>query len=129
MQYDLDILEEYCQELGFSSNRSSPDSLEIKLIDGVVLEFHNLRDPEDTLIGFSGTPWHCHGNLMLNTRESTYVELDELDLLKGIKSGKLLIFDQYRSGSLHDRWIAHKDEKMDVQHIEPGEEIHIRSLA
>jgi hypothetical protein len=130
MFYDLDTLGEFSGELGFPSSRSSPDALEIAILDGITLEFHNLRgDAEDTLIGFSGTPWHTHGKLTLMTGDRTYVELDELDILQGIKSGAILIAEQYRNGTLSDRWLAHKDEKVDIQYIEPGEEVRIRRLA
>ncbi|MDH3918440.1 MAG: hypothetical protein OEU25_09675 [Rhodospirillales bacterium] len=129
MYYDLDILEELSKELGFPSSRSAPDALEVAILEGVSLEFHNLRDAEDTLAGFSGTQWHFHGKIMLMTGDATYVELDELEILQGIKSGAVLVAEQYLNGTLNDRWLAHKDEKVDVQYIAPGEEIRFRRLA
>jgi len=128
MYYDLDSLEELSAELGFRTSRSSPNLLEIALLEGVTLEFHNWRDAEDTMVGFSGGQWHSHGNLQLMTGDKTYVELDELDILDGIKSGWLLIAERYLNGNLKDRWLAHKDEKVDVACIEPGEEVRIRRL-
>lgn len=128
MYYDLDIIEEHCEELGFPSRRASSDSVNVQIREGVTLEFHNLRDTEDTLVGFSGTPFHFHGKATLNTGDSTYVELDELDVLKGIRSGEILIVEQHINGSLNDRWIAHKHEKIDVKYIEPGEEMRIYRL-
>jgi hypothetical protein len=128
MYYDLDLLEEYCEELGFSSARSTPDSLKVKILEGIDLEFHNLRDTEDTIAGFKGTPSHWHGPATLNISDATYVELDELDIVKGLKGGDIVIVERYLNGHLKDRWIAHKAEKMDVQYIEAGEEIRIHRL-
>lgn len=128
MYYDLDLLEEYCEELGFSSVRPSPDSLKVKILEGIDLEFHNLRDAEDMIAGFNGMPSHWHGHAILNIRDAMYVELDELDIVKGLRCGDVVIVEQYLKGDLKDRWIAHKDEKLDVQYIEPGEEVRIRRL-
>ena len=55
MYYDLDTLGSLSEELGFTSRKTSPDVLEVIIFDGVVLEFHNLRDSQDTLVGFNGT--------------------------------------------------------------------------
>jgi len=129
MYYDLDSLEELSAELGFRTSKPSADVLEIALLEGVTLEFHNLRDAEDTMVGFSGGQWHSHGKLMLMSGDKTYVELDEFDILDRIKSGAVLIAERYLNGTLTDRWLAHKDEKVDVEYIEPGEEICIRRLA
>lgn len=128
MYYDLDTLEEFCGELDFPSCRSSPDVLEITIFEGTVLEFHNLRDEQDTAAGFGGTPWHFHGKLMLMTGDSTYVELDELDILQGLRSGSVLVVEQNFDGTLNDRWLAHKGKDLNFQYIEPGEELRVRRL-
>lgn len=127
MFYDLDTLEENCRELGFSVSRSTLDALYVEVLEGVILEFSNLRESEDSYVGFQGTPWHSHDRLMLMTGNVTSVELDELDLIQAIKSGAVLIVEEYLGDALKDRWIVHKGEKMDVQHMKPGEEIRIRS--
>jgi len=129
MYYDLDSVEEFSEELGFSVNRLSADALNIEIFEGVTLEFLNLQDTKESLVGFYGTPWHCHDKLALMTGKTTYVELDELDIIQSIKSGVILVVERYLSGNLNDRWMAHKDERMDFQYIEPGEELRIRRLA
>ncbi len=129
MYYDLDILEELCHELGFTSNRISSDDLEITLIDDIVLVYRNLRDEEDSVCGIKGTPSHTHGKLILITGDSTYIELNELDVLQGIKNGDILINERYVNNELLDRWLSHKKEKIDLKYIEPGEEIRIMRLA
>ncbi len=129
MYYDLDILEELSLELGFASNRISSDDLEITLIDDIILVFRNLRDEEDTVSGIKGTPSHTHGKLILMTGDSTYIKLDELDVLQGIKNGDILINERYVNNELIDRWLSHKKEKIDLKYIEPGEELRIKRLA
>ncbi len=129
MYYDLDILEELSHELGFASNRISSDNLEITLVDDIVLVYRNLRDEEDTVSGIKGTPSHTHGKLILMTGDSTYIELDELDVLQGINNGDILINERYINKELSDRWLSHKKEKMDLKYIQPGEELRIRRLA
>ena len=80
-------------------------------------------------MGFKGTSWHSHGKLTLMLNETAYTELDELDILQGLKAGDLLILEQYRDQTLHERWLAHKKEKIDVQYIQANEEIRIRRVA
>ena len=88
----------------------------------------NLPDEEDTLIGFKGTPWHTHGKLMLMLGDKSYDEFDEVSILRGIKSSDILINERYLNNTLDDRWLVHKNEKVDVQYLQPGEEIRIRRM-
>jgi hypothetical protein len=66
---------------------------------------------------------------MLMLDEASYVELDEVDIIQGINDCEILTFERYMSGALVDRRLAHKQEKVDVQFIRPGEEMQIRRLA
>ena len=131
--YDLDTLEEFSKELDFPSRRSSPDALEIEIFEDVFLQFCNLRDAEDNqdrLAGFVGTGWHFHGILSLLVHDDdgqAHVKLDERDVLKGIKSGAILVTEEYLHGTLNDRWLTHKDEKVDFQYM-IGQEIRFRRL-
>jgi hypothetical protein len=130
--YDLETLEALSHELNFVCSRISSetsDVLEISLSEQIILEFHNLHAQEDTVMGFKGTSWHSHGKLMLMRDEAAYAELDELDILQGLKAGDLLILEQYLDHTLHDRWLAHKKDKIDVQYIQANEEIRIRRTA
>ena len=128
MHYDLDTLEDFCRELGFVCSRISADTLEISILDDIILEFMNLKN-EDSLIGFKDMPWHFHDKLELGIGENSYIELDELDILQGLKDGDILIVEEYLNGTLNDRLLAHKKEKVDVQYIQAGEEVRIRSVA
>ena len=127
--YDLTTLEEFSRELGFSSSFAAPDELEVSITESVALVFQNLPDEEDTIIGFKGTPWHSHGKLMLMLDKASCVELDELDILQGIKNGDIVIGERYLNNMIEDRWLAHNKEPVDVRYIQAGEEIRIWRLA
>lgn len=121
--YRLDELAKLASEQGLECRRVDDNRLDVMLASDVVLAFFNLVDENDTLVGFDGTPWHSHGAVQFMTGASTYIECDELDILVGLFSGELVIVSQYLHGELKDRWLAHKDEPLDLQHIEPGEEL------
>ncbi|MBL8012374.1 MAG: hypothetical protein JNN05_00865, partial [Candidatus Omnitrophica bacterium] len=89
--YDLDALEKLSSKIGFVCSRKSADALEISILDGAVLSFENWRKEQDTFIGFKTTPWHTHGEVMLTFGDASYVEVNELEVLKGIKSGDIVI--------------------------------------
>ncbi len=127
--YDLETLEAFSCELGFTPSRTSSDDLEVLLRDGVTLVFRNLRGEEDTLVGFKGTPWHSHGKLMLMFDDASYAEFDELDILQGLKNGDIMIGEQYLNHALEDRWLVHQQEKVDIRHMQPGEEMRIWRMA
>lgn len=126
--YDLDALEKISQKLGFSFSRTSPDALEISLFDGVILIFENWRKEQDTFIGFKTTPWHAHGNLMLMFDKTSHIELNEIELLESIKKGDVVINERYINNLLDDRWLSHKNEKVNFEYIKSGEEIRIRRV-
>jgi hypothetical protein len=128
LAYDLDNLHHHSIELGFEAARSSADRLAVTLLPGVVLEFANLVDESDTLIGFHGTPWHTHDSLMLMVGRDSYIKLSEFELLSALRTGDAVVVEQYFEAELSDRWIAHKLEPFDIKYIEPGEEIRIHRL-
>lgn len=121
--YRLDELAKLASEQGLEWHRVDDDRLDVTVATDAVLAFCNLVDENDTLVGFDGTPWHSHGVVQFMTGPSTYIECDELDILIGLGSGDLVIVTQYLHGELKDRWIAHKDEPLDLQYIEAGEEL------
>jgi hypothetical protein len=102
--------------------------LDVRLTVDCVLTFWNLVDEGDTLVGFDTTAWHSHGVVQFTTGFTTYVECDELDILVGLGSGALVVVSQYLKGELTDRWIAHKDEPLDLKYIEAGEELRVYRL-
>jgi hypothetical protein len=128
LYYDLDALEKLSSKFGFAFLRTSVDALEISILDDAVLTFENWPKEQDTFIGFKTTPWHTHGEVILMFGDASYVELNELEVLKGIKSGDIVIKERFINGFLKDRWITHKDEKADSDCSELGEEIRIRRV-
>lgn len=126
MTYQIDEIISLCAELGFSCQRVSENEVEVSFEEDGILEFQNMPEENDTLVGFKGTPWHGHDQLCLMTGKSTYIHCDELELLVGLKSGEIVIVSQYMSTNLVDRWLAHRDEEIDLKSIEPGEELRIK---
>jgi len=121
--YRLDELAKLASEQGLEWRRVDDNRLDVTVTPDAVLAFCNLVEENDTLVGFDGTPWHSHGVVQFMTGASTYIECDELDILIGLGSGDLIIVTQYLCGELKDRWLAHKDEPLDLQYIEAGEEL------
>lgn len=126
--YDLEALEEFALELGFAPSCISPDELRVQVLDGQLV-FQNLRSEEDTVAGFIGTSSHWHGKLILMTGEAEYVELNELDILQGLRRGEILVSERYLNMELIDRWLIHRKNKVDLKYIETGEEIRIKRIA
>lgn len=127
--YRLDELAKLASEQGLEWRRVDDNRLDVTVATDAVLAFCNLVDEDDTLVGFDGTPWHSHGIVQFMTGASTYIECDELDILIGLASGDLIVVTQYLHGELKDRWIAHKDEPLDLQYIEAGEELRVVRLS
>lgn len=127
MLFDLIKLKEHCSELDIDASLVSEVELEVSLNPDVVLGFVNLAEESDNLIGFKGTPWHCHDSLTLVV-DDAFLEFSACEIMSALKVGDLLIIDQLIDGKLKDRWIAHKREPFDVEYIESGEEIRIHRL-
>jgi hypothetical protein len=126
VSYRLDELAELAAELELESRRIDAGRLAIVLQEAALV-FRNLPDG-DTLVGFDGTPWHSHGTVLFSTGDATGIECDELDLFARLGAGELVIISQLVDGELRDRWIAHRDEPLDVRYIQPGEEIRVFRL-
>jgi hypothetical protein len=99
MAYRLDEIIAFCEELGFESKRVDDNRIEVDLSPDGTLVFMNIPEENDTFLGFEGTPWHGHDKLTFLIGESSYIELDELEVLLGIQSGEILVMSQYLSGS------------------------------
>jgi hypothetical protein len=127
MRYRLDELAALAAELGFEARRVDHERLDV-VIDDAVLAFCNLSKDADSLVGFDGTPWHSHDHVQFLTGSSSWVECDELEILTGLRSGELVVISQLVGGVIRDRWLAHRDEPLDLRHVEPGEELRVRRL-
>lgn len=126
--YRLDELAKLASEQGLEWRRVDVNRLDVAVATGAILYFCNLVDENDTLLAFDGTPWHSHGVDQFTRGPSSYIECDELDILVGLGSGELVIVSQYLHGELKDRWLAHKDEPLDLQFIETGGELRALRL-
>mgnify|MGYP001549565463 CR=1 FL=1 len=129
MKYRLNKIAELCSENNLKTDLTNQNRIDVTLFEDCILSFVNLEDEDDTLVGFDGTPWHSHGVVQFMTGARTYIECDELDIVIGLVSGELLVIERYLKSNLEDRWIAHKNEPLDLKYIEAGEEIKICRLA
>jgi hypothetical protein len=123
VRYDLKLIHELCQELGFNSHQSG-ERLELELSEGILC-FQNAERDEDCLIGFESTPWHYHDDLMVADGRGFYLELSYLDIVTGLKDGSVLICELWREGQLCDRWLIHRDYNDEFKYMENTEEIRI----
>jgi len=129
MIYDLPIIAEYCIELGFRVIENSDDVVKIEVEKGVTLEFMNIDNNSDSLVGFSGTPWHGHGDLVFVVENGKYIELTPLDILQDLKLGRVLLLETWREGKLEDRAILHSESEETFEYMQPGDEYRIRRIA
>ena len=125
MYYRLDDLEALASELGFRPRRVDDDRLDVSIEGECVLTFANMRDEEDSYVGFDGTPWHSHGNVEFMTSKSTSVTYDELELLIAIGLGDLVIITEYTRGAVSDRVLGHKSEPLDISYMQAGDEVRV----
>jgi hypothetical protein len=125
MSYDLDLIEKLCKELELTNSRKI-DRVEISLNQNAVLCFQNAENEDDCLIGFDGTPWHCHDGPMFGDAKGNYIELNYLDVISGIKDGQIIVGERWLNGEIQDRWLEHRDYndlKIELKHISKGEEL------
>jgi hypothetical protein len=126
MRYDLNFLSEYCREIGLVARIADPSALEVFLGNGAVLCFRNSECEEDCLMGFFGTPWHTHGDLMFADPRGHYIEMDPLNLLSGLRNGTVLVCEQHVDQTLADRWLTHSEYNDEFRHLGPREWIIVR---
>lgn len=127
--YDLHSIKEICEQLRLPCRLATPFEIEISLYPDVVFVFANLESENDTYLGFRDTPWHSHGNLMLMTGDSTYLEYEPAELLTAISKGDVVIATQSNGEQMQDRWLTHKDENLDLKYLGPGETLSVFRIA
>lgn len=126
MRYDLDILNEYCREIGLAARIADQSHFEVFLGNGAVLCFQNAEREQDCLMGLLDTPWHTHDDLMFADPRGHFIELDPLNLLSGLMAGTVLVCERRLEGKLVDRWLVHSEYNDEFRYLEPGEEIIVR---
>lgn len=127
MRYRLDQLATLAADLGLEARRVDDDRLDVALADAALV-FRNLPGGAGSLVGFDGTPWHAHDRVPFVARDGAVVEYDELELLLALACGELVIVTRRVHGQLGDRWLAHRDEHLDLRDLEPGEELRALRL-
>jgi hypothetical protein len=126
MRYDLDLICQLCREIGLSV-RAEPDlCVEVDLGRDAILCFQNDQREEDCLMGFLGTPWHVHDDLMFADGRGYYIELDYLNLLTGLKEGQVLVCEREVENRTVDRWLVHSEYNDEFKCLEAGEQIIVR---
>jgi hypothetical protein len=128
VRYDLHVIHEFCEELGFRSRFGSDELLEIELDEAVVLFFQNAEREDDCLMGFKGTTWHAHGDMMFADGRGSYVEISYLDVITGLQEGFILVCELWRPDQLSDRWLIHRDYHDEFKYMEPGDEIRVHRI-
>ena len=126
MRYDLDLVSQLCREIGLIVSAGTDRRVEVDLGRDAVLCFQNAEYDEDCLIGFLGTPWHTHDNLMFADARGNYVELDYLNRLTGLKERRILVCEREAKGQIVDRWLVHCEYNDEFKYLEEGERIIVR---
>jgi hypothetical protein len=126
MHYHLDLVNQLCLEIGLIVRMDTDLRVEIDLGRDAVLCFENAEREEDSLIGFLGTPWHTHDNFMFVDARGNYVELDYLNVLTGLKEGRVLVCELEVKGRTVDRWLVHCEYNNEFKYLEQGEQIIVR---
>jgi hypothetical protein len=126
MRYDLKLIHELCQELRFHSSFKTDAVLTIELSRDCVLVFQNAERDEDCLVAFEGTPWHTHDVFVFVDGRGYYTEMDYLDVVSGLKDGRILICERWLEGRLIDRWLIHRDFNEEFKYMDTNEEIRVR---
>lgn len=124
MAYDLDLVDQLCREIGLRSQRTGVDLVEVELGDRAVLCFQNAEKERDCRIGFRGTDWHVHDRFLFGDSRGSG-ELDYLDLLTGLASGKVLVCELWRGGEVRDRWLVHCKYNGEFEYLDAGDEVRV----
>lgn len=125
MPYDLEVVQQLCGEIGLP-NSLNDKRVEVDLGEGALLCIQNADREEDSLIGFSDTPWHIHDCLMFADGCGNYIEMDYLNILTGLREGHVLVCARQIGDRIVDRWLTHDRYNDDPKYMEEGERIVIR---
>jgi hypothetical protein len=126
MRYDLTLVHQLCREIGLIVRLNTGHRIEVDLGRGAILCFQNTEREEDCLIGFLGMPWHTHDNLMFADARGNYIELNYLDLLIGLKEGRVLVCEREVEERTVDIWPVQSEYNDELKYLEEGERIIVR---
>jgi hypothetical protein len=125
MRYDLELITQLCREIGLSARTDPDQRVEVDLGQDAILCFQNAEREEDCRICFLGMPWHIHDNPTFANAHG-YIELDYLDLLTGLKDGRVLVCEREVDGRTVNRWLIHSEYNDEFKCLEVGERIIVR---
>ena len=126
VRYDLTLITQLCREIGFPARGEVGQTVEVNLGQDEILCFQNAEREEDCLIGFLGMPSHTHDDLMFAGGHGNHVELDYLNILTGLKDGRVLICEHEVKGRTVDRWLVHSEYNDEFKYLQEGERIIVR---
>lgn len=125
MRYDFPLIQDFCREWGLPSCVVSNELLEVDLGEGAFLCFQNSERDQDCLLAFKGTPWHVHDDLMFADGHGHCMEMNYLDMLSGLKEGKVVVAELWQAHKMMDRWLVHSEYNDELKYMEEGEEIRL----
>jgi hypothetical protein len=126
MRYDLDLVYLAAMEAGLPASLSADQRVEIDFGDGAILCFQNAEREEDCFIGFLGTLWHAHDEIIFADPRGNFVELDYLALISALAGGEVLLCALQANGQIVDRWLIHGQYNNEFQHLQMGEQVLVR---
>ena len=127
MRYDLELVSQFCREIGLLASPPSGQVVEVDLGQGAVLYFENAAHAEDDCaIGFVGVASHFHGDPSFMDARGNHIEMDYLDLLIGLKDGSVLICELEVDGRTSERWLIHSKYNDEFGYMQEGERIIVR---
>jgi hypothetical protein len=126
MRYDLDLICTFCREIGLSARPNADQRIEVDLGKGAILCFQNTERDEDCAVGFLGMSWHTHDNFIFMDARGNYIELDYLNVLTGLKEGRVLVCEREVEGRTVDRWLVHSEYNDVFKYLEKAERIIVR---
>lgn len=129
MVYDLPLIQSLCLRLGLSKVSLGENTLNVELAPSITLCVVNSKTPDDSLIGFLGTPWHNHGDFSFSRRDGHYLDSPYAEVIMGLGDGTILISERWVGGKLQDRWLSHRDYLDDFRYMEYSEEMRIIRIA
>jgi hypothetical protein len=55
-----------------------------------------------------------------------YIEIDYLNLITGLKEGRVLVCEQEMQGRTIDRWLVHNEFNDEFKYLQEGERVIVR---
>ena len=90
--------------------------------DGV-LRFQVRSSSSDIYLGFEGFPWHTHGDLLVQSSESSTVAAHRFVAM--LVEGELTVAVLRVGGTIQNIWIT-DDPRSDVRYSQPDDHIEFR---